>query len=184
MPHDVTEISAAEADNGDEGSHGAVERCPKCNTKIQFCTCNVRRSTLDMRKDSVIKSRQCTQTTRAGPCTNLAVINSVLCGLHTCGTIQCQASKRSNAAFCAKCEKKRAVQREQQPPGVVGTSSGLYEEAVAKQVGLYDTAMVPGAAAHSIGGSASLYQVADPLEEESGASLYQMADPLEEESET
>ena len=31
-----------------EGKGGGPDRCPKCNAKIQFCTCNVRRGTLDM----------------------------------------------------------------------------------------------------------------------------------------
>lgn len=130
----------------------AGARCKQCNAKPQFCACNVRRNTAGM-------ARRCKVKTSKGPCTNVALPKSGLCGAHTCGRVGCKASKPSKAAFCAKhaaAEKKRRLTLEQrelfhfdptEPNAHNANASAVYAEPSAEQIDLYDEGSVPGASA-------------------------------------
>lgn len=130
----------------------AGARCKQCNAKPQFCACNVRRNTAGM-------ARRCKVKTSKGPCTNMALPKSGLCGAHTCGRVGCKASKPSKAAFCAEhaaAEKKRRLTLEQrelfhfdptEPKAHNANASAVYAEPSAEQIDLYDEGSVPGASA-------------------------------------
>lgn len=84
-------------------------RCPKCNTKLQFCTCNVRRGTADMisvqKKGSKQKKGASGQRCmyKKGACTRQQDASSLgaYCTMHACPG--CNNEKRSGEEQCGGC---------------------------------------------------------------------------------
>jgi hypothetical protein len=74
------------------------DRCGKCNAKKQFCTCDVRRNTIDMSNGR--PDKKCTQKTSAGTCPNMARTGNARCSEHTCQHAGCSQGKSSKVKFC------------------------------------------------------------------------------------
>ena len=87
-------------------------------TMKRFCTCGLRRTTMDMagkhdKKSSNTKSSStaarsnpegtiCKQVTSTGPCQTTALTNTALCINHTCKEPACKLSKSAKVSYCKK----------------------------------------------------------------------------------
>eukprot|EP00729_Bicosta_minor_P011791 gene11791-29851_t len=101
-------------------STASNERCGQCRTMKKFCTCGLRRTTMDMagkrnKKSSNTKSSStstaarsnpegtiCKQVTSTGPCQTTALPNTALCINHTCKEPACKLSKSAKVSYCKK----------------------------------------------------------------------------------
>jgi len=72
-----------------------VQRCKKCQMKVQQCMCHVRRNTKNM-----VRQSKCVQKTSTGACSNPAVGKSARCNDHTCQQADCLVGKSSKVKFC------------------------------------------------------------------------------------
>eukprot|EP00729_Bicosta_minor_P007260 gene7260-20963_t len=92
------------------------ERCKKCSALKKFCTCDLRRNTMDMagqkrkpKQDPTSGNTTCVQATSTGPCQKTPVPGTTLCADHTCKYQGCKSSKSSKASFCKKHAKTATI---------------------------------------------------------------------------
>lgn len=99
--------SSSSSNDAPQTSTAGDQRCKQCNTKIQFCTCHVRRTTSDMstrgRNATVDKQKaqtRCIQKTSTGPCQKNSTLGSTRCVDHTCSLKGCSHAKSSRVEYC------------------------------------------------------------------------------------